>query len=182
VRDLLPTALRPGAALAVTPALLAALAWWWSRRHRAGSAAVLVGALAVLVVSAGVRREARVHVEDPQVAHHGGVAEPPSGTMNRAAHGISWRLPPGGSVEVPWRPPFRRALRARVRLADPNGAGRLLAGWDGGPARSRRVTGGRWQLVPLPRPSTLGRGTLRLEWQATRGSTDLLVDLVEAVP
>jgi hypothetical protein len=184
-RHVFPSLIRPGPAALAVPLLLLASALWWTRRCRRGAAAMTVLGLVVVVAVTAFRREAVVHAEDPQVRHRGGVAEPPSGTMNRAAHGIAWRLAPGDEIVVPWRAPLGSRLEARVRLeGGQRASGRLLASWQGGRLSRRPLRGRHWQQVELPRPLALGRGWLTLRWQAAADDDPvaLLVDRLEAAP
>jgi len=184
-RDLFPSLIRPAAAALWAPLVGVVVALWWVRRSRSGAVALAVLGLIAVLALAAVRREPVVQVEDPQVRHLGGAADPPSGTMNRAAQEIAWRLASGEEVRVPWRPPLGAALSARARVEGPGPArGRLLASWGGGPQTWRPLRGPAWQRVALPQPPSLDRGWLTLRWEAVPGEPayHLLLDRVESGP
>jgi len=181
-RRLFPSLIRPNVAALAFPALFVALAWAWSRRptHRVAAAALAVAALAGGLAAAVELPEWRVHAEDPQVVHHGGHADPPPGAFFRAAHAISWRLEPGQSLAIPWRPPRHARLFVRVRgsMKAPGG-GRLLADWGSGSLSALRWAGEGWRRLPLPPVPVPGRASLRLRWDGPPG-TAVLIDRVEA--
>ncbi len=184
-RRAFPSLIRPDLAALTVPLVLVASAWWWMRRpHRGAAGVTLAGLAAVVVFVAGVA-EPIVHLEDPQITHRGGHAEPPSGTPGRASMTVGWRLSAGAEAIVPWDPPLGHDLAARVRVAGPPGTGGTLTSWWGDlPPAWRPVHGGAWHLVPLARPASLGRGRLHLRFVPDRGhpSVALVVDRVEAVP
>ncbi len=183
----LPSLLRPGWAALIVPAVLVAAALWWQLRQRRAAAAVTIVGLGLVVGIAATWRESRIDAEDPQVIHLAGQVEPPRGTFFRARSELSWRLPDGGALEVPWNPPLDRSLQARVRIdGDKDSAGHLLATWSDGSFRRCPVRGRHWQLAWLPRPAAYGRSTLRLQWFAgddqSQPAEELLVDRVEVAP
>ncbi len=168
-RRIFPSMIRPDMAALTVPLGLIILALWWVRRRRAAAAAV-----AILVFSAGVAwavavPAARVDVEDPQVIHHGGHAQPPPGTFFRSAHGISWRLGRGQSVVIPWDPPRNAPLVLRARLAGGR-PGTLSIRWSGGIPAVAGLSTRRWTMTALPPPPASGRGELRLTWEGPPGS------------
>jgi len=184
-RDVFPTLLRPGPAAVIVPILMVVVALLWISRSWRGAAAATALGLAAVLVTGAIRRESRVHAEDPHVRHHAGTAEPPSGTFFRAVHGIGWRLPPGTALEIPWRPPLSRELAARVRVLGPRYAGGIMrASWNDGLPTFNEVAGDWWHTVPLPAPTGLGRGVLRVDWLEHEDlpAGDLVVDLVGVAP
>ncbi len=177
---LFPSLIRPDPAALAVPVAILLLAAWWVRGRRAGAGAVALAALAVTVGWAAGMPEWTVDLEDPQVHHDAGRAEPPPGTFFRAARGIAWRLGPGESIRVPWRPAAGGRLTVRVRVPrSAPGPGRLLASWEGGSVGARRVAGPTWRRVPLPEPPGFGRRVLRLAWEGPEGSA-VLLDRVES--
>ncbi len=179
-RRVFPALLRPSPAAVIVPVMLLGIAMWWRARPRDGAAALaLLGLILALTWIRGTP-ETRVDLEDPQVHHLAGVADPPPGSFFRAAHPISWRLAPGQGIETPWNPPLGRRLVARVRVAGA-GQGTLLAAWAGEAVVPVPVSGGGWRSVGLPEPPALGRGRLRLEWRGAPG-TAVLLDRVEVRP
>ena len=120
------------------------------------------------------------HAEDRQVRHLSGQSEPPPGSFYRARRGISWRLPPGGEIEIPWRPPAGKRLLVKVRRDGPVGAyGYLVADWGSDTGRRIRINGRFWHSKMLPPPSSLGGGVLHLRWQvpSEQPDADVLVYL-----
>jgi len=181
-RRLFPSLIRPNVAALAFPALVLALAWAISRKRggRSAAAALTVAALAAGIAAGLYLPEWRVDAEDPQVVHHGGRSHPPPGTYFRAARGISWRLTPGQSMTIPWRPPHGSRLFVRVRRS--HGAapgGRLVGDWGRGSLSALRWAGDGWRRLPLPPPPSAGRLRLRLRWEGPARSA-VIVDRVEA--
>jgi hypothetical protein len=184
-RSCFPTLLRSEPATWVVPLLLVACAVWWAARLRRGAVAMTIGGLALVVVVAAARPEVRVHAEDPQVLHLSGTSEPPPGTFYRARRGIYWRLPPGGTIEIPWRPPPGQVLYARLKVDGPPGTtGRLLNAWDSEPRQGRKVRGRFSHEHQLSPPPDLAGGCLHLTWVQpdNQPPADLLIDMVLAKP
>jgi hypothetical protein len=175
-----PNLLRSEPATWVVPLLLAITAVWWAARVRRGAVAVTIAALTATVIVATTWPQGTVHAEDLHVQHLAGTSEPPPGSFFRARRGISWRLPPGGEIAIPWRPPAGKRLMVRVRRDGPKGGyGTLLASWDGGAETTTRIFMRSWHSKELP-PPTVGADLLHLRWQVPprQPTADLLVDMV----
>jgi hypothetical protein len=180
-----PNLLRSEPATWLVPLILVATAVWWTTRVRRGAVAVTVTALTAAVIVATAWPQARVHAEDLHVRHLAGTSDPPPGSFFRARRSISWRLPPGAEIAIPWRPPAGKRLLVRVRRDGPKGAyGTLLASWDNGAETTTRIFMLSWHSKPLPPPTSLGAGMLRLRWQVPpqQPTADLLVDMVMVDP
>ncbi len=175
-RRVFPSLLRPSTAAVVVPLLLMATVWLWSRRRREGAAAIALVGLALAVgVAAGVP-EQRVQAEDPQVVHSSGEAVPPPGTFARWTHRIAWRLEPGGSLVIPWKPLGGRKLWANLRVDGAPTTVRLS--WDDAVGTEKMLTPGTsWRWISVPRSPRFGRHQFR--FQVIEGGA-VLVDRVEA--
>ncbi len=172
-RRVFPSLIRPDMAALTVPIGCVLVALWWSRMRRTASAALALLTFSMAVAWAVTVPETRIDVEDPQVIHMGGHAQPPPGTFFRSAHGISWRLQGGQSVIIPWHPPFDAPLELRARLARGR-PGTLAIRWNHGVPAVTGISARRWRFMALPGPSRPGRGRLRLTWEGPPGS---MVDL-----
>jgi hypothetical protein len=178
-----PTMLRAEPAALVVPIVMIGAVILWTRSRARGAAGLTIAGLALVIGIATGLPERRAHAEDPQVRRLGGSAHPPQGTFFRARHGISWRLPPGKAIEIPWSPPAGQRLVARVRVDGSSGsAGVLSSSWDDGPMKETLVGPGRWRRVAIAEPIGPGPGLLRLQWRGSpsHAEADVLIDLVEA--